>query len=239
MEFFNQIIENEWVVGIGAGVISGFIVFFATRNFVSRIDKNKRNQKIYSANREIMHALMPGVSEKEIPEKFVLESMISATARKYDLNIDSLYGIDEISEDLIKEVMDSTFVSSESKKEICLSIEKMMNYCSSNLIMESDVSEKQNRPYASENALSIGAISAMAAGFTTSYTVIDDGLLGAKLNSDVVFQILVPVAMIYTAVAAMYFVYVRRRSRLKILDMKIDWLGKPQNVSDHDKDDLK
>ncbi|HCE4958437.1 hypothetical protein [Vibrio parahaemolyticus] len=115
MEIFN----NAWFVGIGGGVLSGLIVTVITRYLFSRKDNREYLQKISSVNREIVYALRPGISEGHIPEEQVLTALINSTSRKYRVNRDDVYKPKQVAEELIKEIMDSSFISSETKKSYC------------------------------------------------------------------------------------------------------------------------
>lgn len=115
MEIFN----NTWFVGIGGGVLSGLIVTVITRYLFSRKDNREYLQKISLVNREIVYALRPGISEGHIPDEHVLTALINSTSRKYRVNRDDAYKPKQVAEELIKEIMDSSFISSETKKSYC------------------------------------------------------------------------------------------------------------------------
>ena len=76
-------------------------------------------QKVNGANREIVYAVRPGISEGDIPSREVLTSLRNATARRYSVEATSLYSPQEIAEELTKEVMDSSFISSSQKQQYC------------------------------------------------------------------------------------------------------------------------
>lgn len=113
-------LQNTWVVGIGGGIISGLIVFLVTRWLFSNQSKDEFTRKIASANREITFAVRQGIPEGRVPSHEVLNSLIKATARKHGLSTNDLYGPAEVAQDLIKDVMDSSFISAEAKENYCL-----------------------------------------------------------------------------------------------------------------------
>ena len=43
-------LQNQWVVGIGGGIISGIIVFFITKWLFQRKDNSKYLEQIANAN---------------------------------------------------------------------------------------------------------------------------------------------------------------------------------------------
>ncbi len=114
-----DLFNNPWAVGIGGGILSGFIVTFISRAVLSRRDRREYMQKVLSSNREVIYAVRPGISEGLIPDIQVVEALIMATARKYAVDGDDLYGPSEIAQELTKEVMDSSFISSKTKEEYC------------------------------------------------------------------------------------------------------------------------
>lgn len=112
-------LQNPWIVGLGVGIPSGLIVNLLTRFLFSRKDRREYNQKVISANREIVYALRPGISEGHIADRYVVERLISATARKYSVAESALNNPLQVGEELMKEIMDSSFISSETKKDYC------------------------------------------------------------------------------------------------------------------------
>ncbi|WP_165742336.1 hypothetical protein [Candidatus Thiosymbion oneisti] len=76
-------------------------------------------QKIATANNEITYTIRPAIAEKVIPSVDMLDALFSATARKYSVNESDLYSIASLVDELMKEVMDNTFLSFEQKIEFC------------------------------------------------------------------------------------------------------------------------
>jgi len=94
------VLNNPWVIGIGGGIFSGLIVTFISRLFLSRRDQREYAQKILGANREIIYAVRPGISEGIIHAVGVLDALVEATARKYGVDREDLYQPYEIAQDL-------------------------------------------------------------------------------------------------------------------------------------------
>ena len=117
-----QWLNNPWVVGVGGGLLSGIIVTWLSRVIFSKRDDRERRQRIATANREILYAVRPGIAENVVPNPNVLDSLIAATARKYQLSSSEIYSPREILDDLIKEVMDSSFISAAAKADFCLKL---------------------------------------------------------------------------------------------------------------------
>ncbi|WP_413692894.1 hypothetical protein [Psychromonas sp. KJ10-2] len=111
-----ELLNNGWVVGIGGGVLSRLIVAWLTRTIFSKKDLRELSINILSANREILYAIRPEISESNLPTSEVIAALKNATARKYKIEPRHLYGITEIIEEIIKEIKDSSFISSSVKK---------------------------------------------------------------------------------------------------------------------------
>lgn len=121
-----ELLNNGWVVGIGGGVLSGLIVAWLSKILFSKKDLRELAINISSANKEILYAIRSEVSEKSLPSVDVIEALKNATARKYKIEPERLHGTKEIVEELIKEIMDSSFITSSSKKEYCESLNTLI-----------------------------------------------------------------------------------------------------------------
>lgn len=113
------ILTNPWVVGIGGGVLSGLLVTLITRYLFSKRERREYLQKISTANNEIIYAIRPAIAEKIMPSSVMLDALFSATARKYSVEAKDLYSKASLANELIKEVMDNTFLSSQQKVDFC------------------------------------------------------------------------------------------------------------------------
>lgn len=120
-----ELLNNGWVVGLGGGVASGMIVAWLTKIFFSNKNNKEISLAIFSANREILYALRSEITEEVIPSASVLNALRNATARKYDIESHHLLTVKEIGEELIKEIMDSSFISSQLKRSYCQKLEEI------------------------------------------------------------------------------------------------------------------
>ena len=110
---------NPWVIGILGSVPGGFFVSWLSKVVLGRRENREYLQKVIGANREVVNAIRPGISEGHIPTSEVLISLLNATARRYAVEPNDLYTPAQIAEELVKEVMDSSFISSAQKAEYC------------------------------------------------------------------------------------------------------------------------
>ena len=120
-------ITNPWFIGIFGGLLSGLAVTLITRYIFRRREYREYNRILETANNEIMYSLRPSIAEKMFPSKEIIESVISATANKYIVEVDDLYDLKTLSDDIIKDIMDNTFLSSQQKNEFCDHVTKLRN----------------------------------------------------------------------------------------------------------------
>ncbi|BDD03760.1 hypothetical protein [Aureibacter tunicatorum] len=139
-----EIINNPWVTGIGGGIISSLIVFFATRYFFGKREKKEYTQKIETANNEILYSIRPLVIDKKIPSLNILSSVILATAKKYGVKKEDLYNEYSLSNDLINEIMANSFLSSDQKIEFCELLQGMTDTLKENKDIEIIYLNKKN-----------------------------------------------------------------------------------------------
>lgn len=120
-------LNNQWVIGIGTSIISGFLVFFFTRKFFTDKQNKEYDQKIRTANNEILYAIRPLIVEKTKPSIKVLNSVLYSTARKYNVELSDIYNTHTLCDDLTNEIMSNSFLSSEQKIELAELINKLKN----------------------------------------------------------------------------------------------------------------
>lgn len=118
LEFF----KNTWVVGIGSGIISSIAVYYLTNILVKHRDASKHLEQIQRANLDLIRTLKPYVAEKGLPQKEVVNAVITSTARKYGVSVDEVYTIRTICEELIREIIDNVYVSSDQKQEYTMQL---------------------------------------------------------------------------------------------------------------------
>lgn len=199
-------INNPWVVGIGAAIPGGLVVFILTRVVFGRKDRGEYLQKLRSANREIIYALRPGISSGYVPNRQVVESLINATARKYSVDSSEIHNPAQISEELIKEILDSTFISAEAKEKYCKQLDGLVATRSDPLESDTDLSESQSRTRSNleeYRSQMVKMMSVMLAAITAIMTLVlglrDDPSGSTKLS----IEPLLPVAVTSVTVVLM------------------------------------
>jgi hypothetical protein len=117
-----NVLNNAWIVGIGTGILSGLLVYWLLSLFLSKKKDREYQQQISGANKEVIYSIRSGIPENSLPTRDVVEALIHSTARRYYVQAAELYQPKEITEELIKEVMDSSFLSSAKKVEYCAAL---------------------------------------------------------------------------------------------------------------------
>ena len=121
-----ELLNNPWVTGIGGGLVSGLLVFWITQRIFSNRNIAEYRQKVDATNRDVIYAIRPGIPEEVIPDKDVVEALIHATARKHGVTAKDAFDCSLIAEELIKEVMDSSFISAKQKADFCSKLRSLM-----------------------------------------------------------------------------------------------------------------
>lgn len=153
-----DILTNTWFVGIATGLISSLIVYVVTSKVFSGAAKKEYAAHIGAANREVILALRPSIPEGAVPTVDVVKALIAATARRHDLNPWDLYGPEQLSQDLIKEVMDSSFIAAQTKKDYC---EKLLT------LKAPDGPPRETKRPKDQFGNALAAITALMMGVTT------------------------------------------------------------------------
>lgn len=193
-----DILNNGWFVGIGTGILSGLLVWWVTNKLFSKRDEQELARNIDLANREVIYALRSEVSEEQVPAINVVEALISATARRYKLEARYLYRPKQIAEELIKEIMDSSFISSAAKRTFCeklqeltppveTALDRQAQKEAQALVAKVEYREKTIMLF----SMTLGMISAIATLYASIRSNLSSSTLGGK-----VFESLLPMMII-------------------------------------------
>lgn len=119
---FWDFVNNTWFVSIIGGLIVTAASGLATRIFLNRREAKDYQRAVDLANAEIVRSVRPSISEKALPPRNVIKSVIAATGRKYGVDPKDVYGIAEVVDELVNEVMASSFISAQTKVDYCASL---------------------------------------------------------------------------------------------------------------------
>jgi hypothetical protein len=107
------------VVGIGAGIPSGFIATFVTQRLFSKKENREYLEKLRGANQEVIFAARSAITNDTTPTREIIRSLIRATSQKDGVARTDMHNSSQIFDHLIKEIMDSSFLTPAMKKEYC------------------------------------------------------------------------------------------------------------------------
>jgi hypothetical protein len=110
---------NGWFVRIGSSLLAGVVSSLVSWFLLTKRKRHEFLQLVMLAHGEVMYAIRPGIAEGHIPGSNVIQAMANATARKYGLERRDLFTTAELADELVKEVMDSSFLSSAQKADYC------------------------------------------------------------------------------------------------------------------------
>lgn len=156
-------LNNQWVIGIGTSIISGFLVFFFTRKFFTDKQNKEYDQKTRTANNEILYAVRPLIVEKTKPSIKVLNSVLHSTARKYNVKLSDIYSTRTLCDDLTNEIMSNSFLSSEQKIELAELINKLKDD-------EAELKEDKAKEIIIHTERKVSSINSSFMAFTLSIT---------------------------------------------------------------------
>lgn len=122
-----EFLQNQWVVGIGCSLISSIIVYSFSRFLFRRKENQRYFEQIVNSNKEIIRILKPYVAEKGLPEIEIVNAIISSVARKNKVKREDLYSIRIICEDLICEIIENVYVSTDKKREYSIQLNDYLN----------------------------------------------------------------------------------------------------------------
>lgn len=122
-----EFIQNPWTIGITGGLISGFLVFFITNKYFSRKENKEYQQRLNNANSELLYAIRPLIVSKLTPNEEIIESLIIATSKKFNVKDTDVYNAKSITDLLIKEILDNPFLDSDNKLKYCEIIKEIIH----------------------------------------------------------------------------------------------------------------
>jgi phosphate/sulfate permease len=215
-----QWLQDPWVVGIGGGVVSGLLVFFITKWLFSNQSKRETEQKIAAANREVVLAVRQGIPQDTVPTSQVINALIKATARKHGIRPEELYGPAEVAQDLIKEVMDSSFIGADTKEAYCKRLAELDEPKHGAEPQTGEDTKRRQRDRSQNALLSITlafTAAAMSATFAAVFKKTQDSLPDLSTSSTILSTIFVPVVVILAAatVSLAVLTIIRRERRLR------------------------
>ncbi|HEV2520983.1 MAG TPA: hypothetical protein VGT24_01270 [Candidatus Acidoferrales bacterium] len=191
-------LSNAWVIGIFSGIPSGLLVAFVSNYFLITRKRREHQQRVDAANRELVYAVRPGVSEGRIAARDVVLALRSSTARRYLLTATDLFTPIQVAEELVKEVMDSSFLSAAAKAEHCAQLIPLRTPSP-----PTDLTATAGYVTTGASRATIRFISLLLGGFVAALTGVLTGMDTAKLASqsirEAVIRFGLPIVLAFVA----------------------------------------
>jgi hypothetical protein len=139
-------LTNTWVVSI----ITGLIVYVLTKLLETFREKRHYVNTLKLANDEVFNTIKVMIPEDTLPSPKVLFSLHRATAKKYGVKQEDMYVLPTIINSLIKEILDSSFLSYHDK---VLYSEKLLNLTDITILKKESYSEVKNNQVNQRNKM--------------------------------------------------------------------------------------
>lgn len=112
------LINNPWISGIGGSLISSVVVYFMSRYFFAQKRSREYAQKVKLADNEILYTVRPLIIDGKTPLNECFSSLLLSVSKKYEVKIEDIYNAETLSEDLITEILQNPFLTSEQKEDL-------------------------------------------------------------------------------------------------------------------------
>lgn len=120
-----ELVKSLFDLAFVQGILASLVVFFITE-FIKRIRQKKQyKHQTGLANKEVFQAIRSFIPEEEMPSCEILIAIHKATAKRYNVDERDMDSIATICDDLVKEVMESNFLSYENKLSFCEKIHRI------------------------------------------------------------------------------------------------------------------
>lgn len=117
MEQIKNILNNQWVINIGTGLVVYIITTIISRIILNKATNKEKQKQMDNANKEVIRILKPYIVEKNFLNEEIIICIIKSVARKFDVSFREIYNVREICEELIREILESSYVDNEKKEE--------------------------------------------------------------------------------------------------------------------------
>jgi hypothetical protein len=109
--FVSDFFANNWVVSI----VTGLLVYAVTKFWEGFKEKKRYYNTLRTANDEVFNTIKVMIPEEKLPSSKILFSLHRATAKKYGIKQEDMDELPLIIDGLIKEILDSSFLSYQDK----------------------------------------------------------------------------------------------------------------------------
>lgn len=120
MEIIKNIFSNQWVINIGTGIIVYIFTSIVSKIILNKATNKEKQKQVDNANKTIIRILKPYVVDKNILNEMIINSIIEDVAREYNLSVNEIFNAKVICEELTREILESSYVDNERKREYIL-----------------------------------------------------------------------------------------------------------------------
>lgn len=152
-----EIFNNQWTVGIVGAIFSGIVLVPITYKMTQILEKKKIPEIIRKANAEIMVLLKKIITEEKELNLEIIESFRLSVARKHHLKVESLDTINMLIDDLVTDVYETSYISSDRKNEMAINLLNSKTSSRESVTRDYGLSLSEKLLYAT---VTIGAVSA-------------------------------------------------------------------------------
>lgn len=219
-----DILSNLWFIGIIGGIISGIFVVIIARITFSKKDRSDYIKNVRLANKEVLSALRPTISENYFPGSQIINSLIEANSRKFKVNKRDMYNIKQIAEEMTKEIMDASFISCEKKEDLCKHLinlhKEEVNNSKSIVIHSLEDFEAYRKKLIDNVTIIFGVMTAILTILMTCYKEMNT----LKLTSiDSSYEILfIPITIIFLSLIMSFSILLYKKIKRKTLERRLE-----------------
>lgn len=114
-------LTNSWFIGIISGIIATVIFNLVINVF----GKKEYTNNIKKVNLEVVTLLLPTTIAERIPDNEIIKAILNSTAKKYSVRLEDIISVNQIYNDLIREVYSTNLLSMEKKQSITLTLNEL------------------------------------------------------------------------------------------------------------------
>jgi hypothetical protein len=124
------------ITNLALNVISGSILLIFTSFLHTIVKRFKNKERIGKANLKIISIIRPIISQQELIDGEIIDSVVRSVSREFELDPQFLLSINDVKDDCIKEIMQNEFLTTNQKL-------KMSDRLSKNILL-SNTSNQTN-----------------------------------------------------------------------------------------------
>ena len=130
MDIFSLQQQYPFSSSIISGVASGLIINFLARLIFRKQQARIRSIDIASINEQLLSRIRPLLAEGQLPAPDVIDAVIQSLARERGIAKDKVFGIGELCEALLTEVLRNVFITADQKNKYCVLITELQAHAS-------------------------------------------------------------------------------------------------------------